>query len=96
VQPRAVKVLAVGVARRLERGDGASPIASLLADQGKREPGGGEPRRGLQHLRQDVGRGGGVAALEVVQRPLIAPVGDQVAGRDEQRLRRHDDFRSRP
>ena len=80
MQPRAVIVLAVGVARRRERGDGAVAIAHRLADRGQREPGGGEARRGLHHLHQNVGRRGRIAALEIVQRPLVAPVGDQIAG----------------
>ena len=80
MQPRAVIILAVGIARRRKRGDGAIAVAHRLADRGQREPGGGEARRGLQHLREDVGRGGCIAALEIVQRPLIAPVGDQIAG----------------
>ena len=80
MQPRAVIVLAVGVARRLECGDGAVAVAGRLADRGQREPGGGETGRGLDHLPQDVGGGCRIAALEIVQRPLVAPVGDQIAG----------------
>ncbi len=80
MQPRAVIVLAVGVARRRKRRDGAVAVAHRLADRGQREPGGGEARRGFHHLLQDIGRGGGIAALQIIQRPLVAPVGDQIAG----------------
>ena len=80
MQPRAVIILAVGVARRRERRDGAVAVAYRLADRGQREPGGGEARRGLHHLHEDIRGGGRVAALEIIQRPLVAPVGDQIAG----------------
>ena len=80
MQPRAVIILAVGVARRGKRGDGPVAIAHRLADRGEREPRGGKARRRFHHLRQDVGRRGRVAALKIIQRPLVAPVGDQIAG----------------
>ena len=80
MQLRAVIVLAVGVARRGERRNRAVAVAEPLADRGEREPGGCKARRGLDHLGKDIGRGLRVAALEIVQRPLVAPVGDQVAG----------------
>ena len=80
MQPRAVIVLAVGVARRRKCGDGAVAVACRLTNRGQREPGGGEAGRGFHHLRQDIGGRGRIAALQVIQRPLVAPVGDQIAG----------------
>ena len=71
MQPRAVMVLAVGVARRGERRDArrrGRRVASRIVAE--REPGGGEARRGLHHLRQDVGRGGEIAALQIIAAPI--------------------------
>ena len=55
-----------------------SPVASRI--EAEREPGGGEAGRGLHHLRQNIGGRGRIAALQIIQRPLVAPVGDQIAG----------------
>ena len=80
MQPGAMIVLAVGVARRRECRNGAIAVAQRLADRRQREPRGGKSWRGLQHLHQDVRRRGRVTALKKIQRPLVAPVGDQIAG----------------
>ena len=79
MQPRAVIVLAVGIARGLECGHRSVPVAGLLADHRKRKPGGGEARRGFHHLFQNFGGRGGIALLEIIERPAVAPVGDQIA-----------------
>ena len=85
LQPRAVIILRIGVARLLESGDRAVAVAELVADGAEREPGRGEARRKLDGLRQDIGGAGKIAARGMVQRPFVAPVGDQVAGRDKER-----------
>jgi hypothetical protein len=95
MQPHAMAVVAVGVARRLERGDGALAIAHPLANQGEREPGRGEARRVFHHLFKNVDGGVRLAAIEIVQGPAIAAVGDQIARGDEQR-RNHATTSVRP
>ena len=85
LQPRAVIILGIGVARLLERGDGAVAVAELVADGAEREPGGGEAGRQLDGLRQNIGGAGKIALRGMIERPFVAPVGDQVAGGDEER-----------
>src|SRR5580704_15752555 len=85
LQPGAVIVLGVGVARLLESGDSAVAVAELVADGAEREPGRGEAWRQLDRLRQNIGGAGKIALGDVIERPFVAPVGDQVAGGDEER-----------
>ena len=85
MQPRAVVILGIGVARFLERGNRAVAIAEPVADGAEREPGRGEARRQLDRLRQNVGGAGKIALRGVIERPFVAPVGDQVAGGDKER-----------
>ena len=85
LQPRAVVILRIGIAGMAERGNGAVTVAELIADRAKRKPCGGKARRQLDRLRQDIGGTGQIALGGVVERPFIAPVGDQIAGRNEKR-----------
>ena len=78
-------VLRVRVARLFKRGDGAASVAEPIADRAERKPGRGELRRQRDGLRQNIGSAGKIVARRLVERPLIAPVGDQIAGRDEKR-----------
>ena len=80
LQPRAVIVLGVGVARLLPRRDRPCPVAEIVANGAEREPGGGEVGRKLDRLRQDIGGAGEIALRGVIERPLVAAVGDQIAG----------------
>src|SRR5580692_9220582 len=85
LQPCAVIILRVGGARLLERGNSAVAVAKLVADGAEREPGRGEARGELDGLRQNVGGAGHIALRGMIERPLVAPVGDQVAGGDKER-----------
>ena len=78
-------ILGIGIARLLESGNGAVAVAELVADGAEREPGRGEARRQLDGLRQDVGGAGNIALGGMIERPFVAPVGDQVAGGDKER-----------
>ena len=73
------------IARLLERGNGAVAVVELVADGAQREPGRGKTRRQLDGLHQNIGGAGQIALGGMIERPFIAPVGDQVAGRDEER-----------
>ena len=79
MQPRAVIILGVGVARLLPRRDRPGPVAEIVANGAEREPGGGEVGRKLDRLRQDIG-GAARSPRGVIERPLVAAVGDQIAG----------------
>ena len=85
LQPRAVIILRVGVAGALERRDRAVAVAKPVADGAEREPGGGEARRQLHRLRQNIRRAGKVAPRGMIERPFVAAVGDEIAGGNEQR-----------
>ena len=78
-------ILGIGIARLLESGNGAVAVAELVADGAEREPGRGEARRQLDGLRQNVGGAGHIALRGMIERPFVAPVGDQVAGGDKER-----------
>ncbi len=84
LQARAVIIVGVGVAGLRERRDRAVAVAEPVADGAKREPGRGEVRRELHRLRQDIGRRGKVAARGKLDRRLVAPVGNQIAGRHKE------------
>ena len=86
-QARAVIVLRIGIAGGRKGRHGAFPLALRLADRAEPEPGRRKGRRALQHLLENLGRLGTLAAGEIIQRPLVAPVGDQIAGGDENRDR---------
>ena len=68
LQPRAVIILRIRVARPLESGDGAGAVAEPVADGAEREPGGGEVRRQLDRLRQNIGGSEEIAARRQVDR----------------------------
>ena len=82
-------ILRIVIARRAQGGDGAVAVAEPVADGAEREPGRCEGRRKFHRLRQDVGRARKIALRGVIERPLVAPVGDQIAGGDEQRAGLH-------
>jgi hypothetical protein len=80
-----VTIRGIGGARPFECVDRAGAIAEPLARLAEREPGGGEVGRALDRLREQIGGGREIAArLQVLGMP-IAPVGDQVAGGEEER-----------
>ena len=64
-----------------------SPSASRIAPSANQAV--AKCRRELQRLLEDIGGAGEIAALRVVDRPLVAAVGDQVAGGNEKRRCRH-------
>ena len=80
LQPGAVIVLGIGVAGLAPRGDRPLAVAELVADTTQREPGRGEIGRELDRLAENIGGPHEVAASRVIERPLVAPVGDQIAG----------------
>jgi len=89
-QASPVEVLRIGSAGGQKGRDGALPIALGFADRPEREPGARKGRSGLQHLLENLRRGGPLPAGEVIQRPLVAPVGDQIAGGEQERNGLHD------
>ena len=82
LQPRAVIVLGVGVARLLPGRDRAGAVAEIVANGAEREPGGGEGGRELDRLRQDIGGAGEVAAARRDRAPTCS------GGRRSDRRRR--------
>ena len=80
LQPRAVVILRVGIAGPRECGNRAVAVAEPVADGAEREPGGGEAWHELHRLGENIGRRGKVAARGKLDRRLVAPVGDQIAG----------------
>ena len=85
LQPGAVIILWIRVTGLFERGDGAGAVIEPVADSAEREPSGGETRREFHGLREDIGGAGKIAARGMIERPLVAPVGDEIAGGDEER-----------
>jgi hypothetical protein len=85
LQAGAVIVVRVGVAGLFESSDSAGPIAEAVADGAKCEPGGGKGGRDLDGLGENIGGGDKVAARGLVDRPLIAAVGDQIARGNKER-----------
>ena len=85
LEPRAVVVLGVGAAGFFERRNGRIALAKAVADGAEREPGGSKARRQFERLHQNIGGAGKIAAGRMVQRPFVAPVGDSIAGGDEER-----------
>ena len=84
-QRRAMAVVGVGGRGALERGARALPVTERLARFAERKPGRCEPGRKFRRLRIQVGGGREIALGRVAARHLVAAVGDQVAGGDEQR-----------
>ena len=83
-QTGAVPVQRIGGAGFMERGHRGFALAELLADFAEREPGRGEFRRELNGLLQQVGRSRQIAAQLQVAREIIAAVGNEIAGGQEQ------------
>jgi len=63
----------------------AGLIAQTIADGAKREPGGGKAGSQFHRLRQNIGGAGKIAFRGAIKRPLVTPVGDEIAGRNKQR-----------
>ena len=84
LQPSAVIILRIGVARLASRRRSPVRVAEIVANRAEREPGGGKAGRQLHRLRRISAAAGKIAARGAIERPFVAPVGDQVAGGDEQ------------
>src|SRR6185437_3256713 len=84
LQPRAMVILPVGCAYLFEGRNRSFAIAEPVANGAQRKPSGGKARRQFQRLHQDIGGAGKVATRRMVERPFVAPVGDGVAGGNEQ------------
>jgi len=84
MQGGAVVIVGIGGAGLAERRDRGLALAALLADVAKCEPGGGEFRRQLHRLLEQVGGGGEIALQLQVAREFIAAVGHEIAGGQEQ------------
>ena len=82
----AVTILRVGRPRLRERADRAGAVAQFLAQLAQHEPGRRITRRQLQGLHQQIGGAGKVAFGLAIARPFKATVGDQIAGRQMDRL----------
>jgi hypothetical protein len=76
-----VAVLRIGGACPADR---RRVVAEPRLDLAEREPGRGEARRQLDRLRIEIGGGGEIAAFFEVLGELETPVGDQVAGGNEE------------
>ncbi len=85
LQPGAVVVVRVQSLGLFESGNRAARVAEPVADGAECEPRRSESGRQLDRLHEDIRGAGKIAAPRVVERPLIAPVGDEIAGRDEKR-----------
>jgi len=81
----AVAIAAIGLKGLAERRDGAGPVLQPFADVAEREPRGRKVRRNLQRLSEKLGRRRKVARRFILARPVVAPVGDQIAGRGKER-----------
>jgi len=84
LQPRAVIIFRVGVARCTKGGHGGIAIAEPVADGAERKPGGGETGRSFDGLRQNIRCGGKIAARGELDRGLVPAITDEVAGRYKQ------------
>ena len=88
MQAGAVTILGVAARALRYAATAASrwPSCSRISAEG--EPGRGEIRRQLDRLQQEIGRAGEIAAQLQVAGEIVAAVGDQIAGGQEQG-RRH-------
>lgn len=86
-QARAVTILRIGIARGTKGRDRRLIPAKLPVDLAEGEPGGGEFRRDLDRLLEQVGGGGQIALQLQVARELEATVGNEIAGGQEQAQR---------
>ena len=72
--------------RVLESRYGAGAVAELFTQLAEHEPGRGIAGRKLKRLHQQIGGAGKIALRLSVPRPLEAAVGDQISGRQVNRL----------
>jgi hypothetical protein len=79
----------IGNLRLAECRDGARGVPGTRANFTQHEPGGGEARRPLERLLQEIGGGGQIALLGQRPRAVVAPVGEQIAGGEKQRSKGH-------
>jgi hypothetical protein len=85
MQRRAVAVFRVGALRLREGRTRAVTITERRARLAERKPGRGETGREFHCLRVEVSRRRKIAVHRIVARERIAPVGQHVAGGDENR-----------
>ena len=83
-QAGAVAVLGIGCSRFAKRRDRRIALAELFANFAQREPGRGKAGREFGGLRQQIGGGGEIALQLQIARKIEAPVGNQIAGGQEQ------------
>ena len=77
-------IVGIGVARLPERRDRRIALAELLANFAEREPGRGKAGREFDRLQQQIGGGDEIALELQVAREIEPPVGNQIAGGQEQ------------
>ena len=79
MQPCTEIVVDVRIPGGPERHDRAVAVAQSRANRAECEPCRRKARRCLNQLLENVGRCDNVSAIEKVQRPLVAPVQNQIA-----------------
>ena len=87
-KPGAVAVVGIAGLGLLKRRDRRIVLAEFFADVAEREPGGGEIRRQLDRLQQQIGGGGQIALQLQIAGKFEPAVGHQIAGGEKQ-ARRH-------
>ena len=85
LQPRAMIILRIEPSGLFEGGDRAGRVAEPVADGAEREPGSREAGCQFDRLHQNVGSAGKIAGGDMIERPFVTAVGDQIAGGDEER-----------
>ena len=83
-RPRAMPVVGVGVRALRNAAIAVIALAELLANFSEREPGGGKAGRKLGSLQQQIGGGDKIALQLQIARKIEPPVGNQIAGGQEQ------------
>ena len=86
-------VLGIGGDGFAKRRDRRLALAELFANFAEREPGRGKAGRQLDRLQQQIGGGGEIALHLQIAREIEPPVGNHVAGGQEQ-SRGHRSLRS--
>ena len=77
-------VVGIGSQRLAKRRDGRIAFAEPLADFAEREPGRGKAGREFGRLQQEIGSRNQIALQLQVARKIEPPVGNQIAGGQEQ------------
>ncbi len=77
-------VVGIGLSRFAKRRDRRIALAEPFANFPEREPGGGKAGRELGRLQQQIGGGDEVALQLQIARKIEPPVGNQIAGGQEQ------------